>query len=395
MPKLLLISSDPLSAMREKGNIKMVNFHNPNEFFSKVYDLRPPSKDSGVEKPFTKFITYNTRVLEPKSRISRGLGIIKTLMKAIKIVRRNNVNIIRSQSPYFPALVGILVHKLTGIPCIVSLHDDYDFSLEVENRNFLVRALGEFMERFTISSATKVFVLTPYLKQYAINHGAKPENIVIIPHGVDLKVFRKEERVIKKTREELGMKEDDLLLSFVGRLENQKDPLTLLQAYQIVKNTNPKFKLIIVGDGSLRDEMEKLTEERKIKDVMFTGFIPQKNVAAIMSAADAFILPTLHEGFGFVFIEAQASGLPVVTTDIPHTRGIVTKENALLFEPRNAEAAAKQILMLQNREIREKLSIKSLENAKRFSLDRYKNKCAKAFSEILGGSQNSKNGGKK
>ena len=101
-----------------------------------------------------------------------------------------------------------------------------------------------------------------------------------------------------------------------GRLTRQKDFPTLLKAFQIVKAQLPNAKLVILGDGEDRNELEKLAQELENQNsVDLPGFV--KNPFAMIARADAFILSSRWEGFGNVIVEALACGTPVISTDCP------------------------------------------------------------------------------
>lgn len=385
--RLLLIAFGPLSGVREKGNIDLLRLHNPRGVFDEVHVVEPPSSKGGSEKLWDDFVIHHTYI--PRSEGIAGklflvIGFFIVFLKTLEITKTYSFDLIKAQGPFFSGLIGILVHKLMRIPCIVSLHNDYDARQRVEGRYLLnSRTLSEFIERFTISNASKVFVLTSYLKRYAVRHGANEEDIFILPHKVDPELFQRKREKRAEIRKKLGIKKDEILLVFVGRLSVQKDPLTLLRGYSLAKNKMPDLKLVLVGDGPLREKAEKYVEDEGLTDTIFTGFVPRDEVASIMIAGDAFVLPTLTEGFGFVFIEAQASSLPILTSDIPHTKDIVTEKNALLFPPRNAEELSRQILRLQKEDLREKLSKESEISVRKFFPERLQKREARIFRKIV------------
>ena len=109
---------------------------------------------------------------------------------------------------------------------------------------------------------------------------------------------------------------DSPIFISAGRLTRQKDFPTLLKAFQIVKAQLPNAKLVILGDGEDRNELEKLAQELEIQNsVDLPGFV--KNPFAMIARADAFILSSRWEGFGNVIVEALACGTPVISTNCP------------------------------------------------------------------------------
>ena len=148
------------------------------------------------------------------------------------------------------------------------------------------------------------------------------EDFEILPNGIrtDKYAFDADRR--KDIRQLLKVTDDATVLGFVGRLESQKNPLYLVDILSAVKKLKDNVKLVVVGDGTLKEAM---SEHAKLKgvadDVIFAGI--QKDPSAWYSAFDAFLLPSLYEGLPIAAIEAQASGLPCFISDA------VTKEVSL------------------------------------------------------------------
>lgn len=106
------------------------------------------------------------------------------------------------------------------------------------------------------------------------------------------------------------------ILVAVGRLERQKDFPTLIRAFSLVRKKTPDARLIILGDGSLRDELQQLTRDLDLQySVDLHGHVA--NPFAYMAVADLFVLSSAWEGFGNVIVEAMAVGTPVVSTNCP------------------------------------------------------------------------------
>ncbi len=148
-------------------------------------------------------------------------------------------------------------------------------------------------------------------------------------------------------------------LLFVGRLEKQKSVKTLLKAVSHIREQHPKldFEVVIVGDGSLKGQLTKLTCDLNIEDVVtFTG--NQQNVNSYFEKSSIFILPSIFEGFGIVILEAFRAGLAVVASNVEGPSELIkNNENGLLFDPKNhIELANNIVLLIENTTLREKLA---------------------------------------
>lgn len=136
----------------------------------------------------------------------------------------------------------------------------------------------------------------------------------IIDNGIDSEKYSFSVSNRKKIRDEFGLKEETFLIGHVGRFEYQKNQSYLFDIFYEVIKLEPTAKLVLVGDGIQREEFEEKIEKLRIKNsVILTGL--RMDVNEIYSAMDLFVLPSLHEGFPFVLVEAQMNGLRCIVTE--------------------------------------------------------------------------------
>jgi glycosyltransferase involved in cell wall biosynthesis len=146
--------------------------------------------------------------------------------------------------------------------------------------------------------------------------------VVVIRNGCDLNHFDPDHRAPAGLRESLGIGEGDPVLLTLGRLEPQKGHKVLIQAMPRVVAEFPKVRLICVGEGSLRSDLEAQTREMRLEaHVQFVGF--QSNVADWLALADISVLPSFHEGLPLVAIESLAAGRPMVASAVDGTPEVV------------------------------------------------------------------------
>lgn len=148
-------------------------------------------------------------------------------------------------------------------------------------------------------------------------------------------------------------------LLFVGRLEKQKSVETLLKAVSYIREKTPKldFEVIIVGDGSLKEQLIRLTKDLNIEDIItFTG--KQQNVNSYYKKSNIFVLPSIWEGFGIVILEAFSAKLAVIASDIEGPSELIqNNKNGILFKPKNfIQLAEKMQLLIENKTLRESLA---------------------------------------
>jgi glycosyltransferase involved in cell wall biosynthesis len=148
-------------------------------------------------------------------------------------------------------------------------------------------------------------------------YGVPETKIVRVPFSWGYDWFIDQAEKVKsereKIRQSLGVKNDDFVLLYVGRLAQEKFPLVLLEAYHNVYDK--KKKLFIVGDGPQREQMERMVKEKDVEGVNFMGFQTRKNIFNFYAMADALVLPSRDETWGIVVNEAMCFGLPIIVSD--------------------------------------------------------------------------------
>lgn len=146
-------------------------------------------------------------------------------------------------------------------------------------------------------------------------------NIKIVNNAVDCSTYSFDKIKREKIRKELGV-ENELLIGHVGRFNEQKNHFFLIDIFNALLKKDPKAKLILVGEGPLREAVEEKIRVLNIeKSVTILG--KRNDIPDILSAIDIFLLPSLFEGLPFVGVEAQASGLPIILSET------ITKEIGL------------------------------------------------------------------
>ncbi len=147
-------------------------------------------------------------------------------------------------------------------------------------------------------------------------------------------------------RAEFGLTPDQLLIGTSGRLEKVKRYDLLLLGFSMTLTKFPQSRLMIVGDGTLRHELEKLAETLGIGDaVIWTGF--RKDIPRLLAAMDIYCMPSANEGLSLSILEAMAAGKPVIITDVGGARELVEDgKTGLLIPPGSAEAIAESLMDL-------------------------------------------------
>lgn len=147
-------------------------------------------------------------------------------------------------------------------------------------------------------------------------------NVYIMRNMVDTRQYAYDETKRFEIRRRLNIADEIFVIGHVGRFEPQKNHRFLIELFEWFHQTTSDSKLLLVGSGTLEQEIKDLVLEKKLEQaVIFAG--QQTNIADYLSAMDVFVLPSLFEGLPMVALEAQANGLPCVLTDT------ITKETAV------------------------------------------------------------------
>jgi glycosyltransferase involved in cell wall biosynthesis len=177
-------------------------------------------------------------------------------------------------------------------------------------------------------------LLVSGLDRYVRQLGGDTGKAFVVNRGVDLQTFQPGGQK-DLARREFGIRPEDVMLLFVGRLDTVKGVPYLLEAARRVLAEHANVKLLIVGDGSLREAYEEMARGFEGR-IIFAGY--RSDVPELMRAADIFVLSSLSEGAANVVMEASASGLAVVATGVGEIPEIVEdRVTGLLVKPKDPE----------------------------------------------------------
>ncbi len=203
---------------------------------------------------------------------------------------------------------------------------------------------------------SKLFVNIPTTHKFACSRQAgewlfgkkgiqEPNYFRVIPNGFDLSKFRYSVEKREEIRKQLDIGVDETAIVHVGRLTYQKNHTFLLDVFREILKRKPNSKLVLIGDGELKSEIEAKIQEIGIQhSVVLLGSIP--NVGDYLSAMDAMIFPSVYEGFGTVVLETQCNGLPTLSSDVLPQETKVTECEDFMSLKHSAEEWAERILQM-------------------------------------------------
>ncbi len=258
---------------------------------------------------------------------------------------------------------GVLASQIKRIPFVLTQHND-QLPAKVVNA-LLYRANGHTIGRYIFSCSRKIIALNSAIRTHLVTMGADESKIEMIPNAVDTRLFSPDcESFLEST---CGISKPAVL--FVGRLVEDKGVRYLMQAFAEVVEAVPHAKLVIVGRGPQETELRKLQESLALKNVFFLGAVESRFMPNVYVGSDVLVLPSVHEPFGNVVVEAMACGIPVVGSYIGGIKDtIVHGVTGYHVQPRDSKSLSRYLIrLLEDVSLRKKLG----ENARKNVLERY------------------------
>jgi glycosyltransferase involved in cell wall biosynthesis len=205
------------------------------------------------------------------------------------------------------------------------------------------------------------------------------KNVKLLSRGVATELFTPEKRS-ETLRESWGARHDDVVVLLVGRLAKEKNVGLVIAAYQSIKQKVPSAKLVFVGDGPLRKQLEKAVPE-----AIFSGIRKGEELAAHYASGDLFLFASLTETFGNVVSEALASGLAVLSYNIAGAQELITTERngVLVAENDELEFIRASIALASNAQLQQKIRQAARPSVEHLGWDTIFNNFLEILSDVL------------
>jgi len=238
-------------------------------------------------------------------------------------------------------------------PYVVTQHD-YEFGGTHGAKMFLHATHHCTLGRFTLSMASAVIGLSSAAVNFCLRFGASPNRTCVIPSSTDVTAFRPGQRSL--LTEKWGI--EGPIVLFVGRLDRNKAPYAVLEAYHKAISTVPSARLVMVGNGPEKDALLAVAKKLNLDHVYWIERVPREEMPRVYAGCELLVLPSLFEPFGNVVLEAMASGVPVVGSRIGGMKDtIIHGETGYLIKPGDAAELAKyMITILQDKDLQSEMS---------------------------------------
>ena len=303
-----------------------------------------------------------------------------TLPALLKIIDRKKIDVLHLHG-YGATTFGRMAAAMRGIPAILHEHAN------LTDTPWFQKIADRLLERYTdiaiaVSKSTADFVVKARLVQ--------PEKVKVVYLGAPHDEFSRPRSTdeIAAARRELGIAPDDFAIGTVTRLHDSKGNSYLVDAARLVLDRKPNAKFFLVGEGPLRESLEAQARELGLGDrFVFVGFA--RDVAAVLSAFDLSVFPSLWEGTPLTAFEALASGKPIVATDADGLLDILTDgRDARIVPKRNARALADAIVdLIDHPDERARLAAAARVTAQRYDITAFVRKMEQLYVLLCDGSR--------
>jgi glycosyltransferase involved in cell wall biosynthesis len=215
-------------------------------------------------------------------------------------------------------LCALAAAKMLGLRVVGIYHTDFPQYVRIlTDDSFMETLTWNYMHWF-YNQLDVLYVNSEDYRKCWIERGIPRERLRILPRGLDTHLFHPSKRD-PRFWEARGLREGELAMLFVGRVSKEKNLDLLVTATRRLAESQTPVKPVIVGDGPYMSEMK-----RHLGDAIFTGYLDGEDLARAYASADFFVFPSTTDTFGNVILEAQASGIPVIVSDIGGPRDLVS-----------------------------------------------------------------------
>ncbi|MCQ4725893.1 glycosyltransferase family 4 protein [Anaerotignum faecicola] len=277
--------------------------------------------------------------------------------KELAKITKLKLDIIHTQTEFSLGMFGKTLSKVLGIPMVHTYHTMYeDYVHYIVNGALITPNMAHSFSRLFCNFASNIVAPTEKVKDSLIEYGVtKP--IHVIPTGINISKFRKGNYPHEETvtlRNSMGLGENDKIILVLGRIAKEKSIDTVIKAMPYVFEKEKKAKLLIVGDGPYRKNLEHLAKELKIEDkVIFAGAKPWDEIGRYYQLGNVFVSASISETQGLTFVEAMAAGLPVVAKKDDCLKGVIEDGKTGIVFSDDSELPHKILEILENTELRD------------------------------------------
>lgn len=355
--EVTVVSGRWSNALRRKENHNGLNIvRNLTNF--KFWGNKQEDKETDFFKPDLSLYEIRfkyARVLLRKIFIRTSIYIYQTSLFFFLLRYRNNYDIIHVHQVLFPAFTSALCARILKKPIVAKVGSS-GFNSDINQIKKFPE--GRSQLRFILNNIDRLVCTTSKMKEEFIEEGIDKDKITLLPNGVRMSEF-------KRSYDKCGS------LVYLGRFNETKNIETLILAFsRVILNIDKKLKLVLVGDGPERNNINELIRKLDLEEnILLPGMI--KDPSSFLKDSDLFVFPSLIEGLSNSLIEAMSYKLPCIVSNIPGNIEVIgkagrnyniesgkyfTTEYGVLFNPEDIDGLYNALLfMINNKKIRKEI----------------------------------------
>jgi 1,2-diacylglycerol 3-alpha-glucosyltransferase len=289
------------------------------------------------------------------------------------LLKKERPDVVHAHAPVVLGVQGIISARRKKIPLVITHHTHFpDYVPHLLNGKLpkafdSLSGLGvKKLIKQVYKRADVVTAPTQELVDELSSYGLK--NVVQLPNGIKLSKFRAGKKAGDSFRKKHGIAKGRKVVLYLGRVSFEKRLDILLHAFSMIEKND--LMLVIAGHGPYLENVKKLAGTLGIRNIRFTGFLSNEEVAAAYAAADVFASPSDTETFGLTFVEAMSCGLPVVGVSMFGAKEIIRSgKTGFLVPPGNTRKFAGALeRLLKDGKLRKRFGAAGKERAKKYSL---------------------------
>lgn len=313
-------------------------------------------------------------------------------IRAVNKIKKWNLDIIHSHTEFGVGTFARIVSKQFNIPLVHTYHTMYEDYVYYITKGYFDKSSKKILEYLTKFYCDKTAreLIVPSKKTYDLfkQKYKFDKEINIVPTGIDTKRFSKNNYTLEQVLElkkELGIKKDDFVILYVGRLAKEKNIELLLRGFKKISKDKKNVKFVIVGSGPDYEHYINLSNEYKINNnVIFTNAIPWEEIPIYYQLASVFVTASNTETQGLTLIEAMAGSIPVVCLEDESFEDILIDDiNGKYFKNEDEYVKAIEYL-IDNPDIRKKMCDQAEITSEMHSLKFFANSVLDVYKEALG-----------
>lgn len=340
-----------------------------------VLVFAPTAKTAAFEHAGT-LVSVPSVSLPGRGEYRIALGMPASVRRKLEAFKPDLVHLAAPDWLGHKALAWAEEHK---VPAVASFHTRFDTYGRYYHMAWLEKYVTAFMRRF-YHRCEQIYVPSPCMAKVLAEQDMSPD-IGIWSRGVDAALFTPTRRDTA-WRQQKGMKSDETVIAFVGRLVLEKGLNVFADTIDELVRRGLKVRPLVVGDGPERDAFSA-----RLPNAVFTGYLGGEDLARAYASADLFFNASITETFGNVTLEAMASGLPLVCADATGSRSLVVHgENGFLVNPVAPDAFADALeTIILDKALKQRMQVASLEHSTAYTWEAVLGRLYQQYCDVLAG----------